>query len=1071
MKMNSFSRKAVSVGLVIATALWFAGSSFAPLAQAAGLSTQQVDSILSLLQSFGADQATINNVQAALTGQPTTTGGSSTPSTSSYTFTKVLTLGSKGADVTALQNFLKTKGYLTVSATGYFGSLTKAALAKFQAAESIKPAAGYFGPVTMKAVNAMMGTTTGSAGSTGGTVVSGVVSVSLASDSPAAGTVVTGQAAANFANYMFSNGSASPVTVTSMTVTRTGVSSDNSLLNVYLYVGNNRVTDGTSLVNSQAVFSNAAGLFTIPANSTAEVSVRGDVASSTASGQSIGFAVTSAANVVASGVTFSGTFPVQGSLMSVASVSDMAGVTMNQGVTPSSVGNVNAGTINTIVWSTPVSVSQRTVYLKYARFRQVGSVQSDALQNVALYLDGTKVSTAVMNSDGTVVFDMTSSPISLSTGSHTLEVHADVVKGSSRTYSFSIQTPSDVMFTDSNYGVNITPTATFPLSSAQQTVSAGSLSVTTDPNFTTNQTLGSASNVTLGQFSAKAYGENMRVGSLQVQLNLTGTSTASNYINNIAVYVNGAQVGSTQNWAVGSATNGSTTLTFGSGNLFTLNAGDSAIIAVKGDTSLATTTTAVKVSLIEPANSLQGLASYTTSPTSTQTASVGQTLSLVSGQLTISADPAYGNQTFASNVAKQEIASYVLQASNVDSVQVTQVSVNLTASNGFALTNLSNLYITDNQTPVYPQSSNTFSTNFTIQPGASHTIGVYADIGNATGTVTSSITVAARAVTSNAQVGNTVAVAGQTMTIGNGTLGTPTFVASVSPASQYVQGGLQNYNVATYNFTSSNGPATINELKFNVDSASTTVTQVAVGGVSAPVVSGVADLTGLNIAVPNDYAGTNQAVSVSYISVGPNGIPSGITSDIRLTYVKYVSGGTTLTLSPNATSTTMDLVAAYPTITASNTTNSGLGTGEQHLYDMTVAANGGTIALGTTTFTVSASGITGSPTLTNPRLAIGNTTVSNSSCTSATTSLASALTVTCALPANYNIAAPSNVTFSLYGTISGTLGNAGASSITTALGVASTTSWSDVSGNGGPYTTTNTTYLANYPTQTWSIHN
>ena len=1075
MKMNSFSRKAISVGLVLATALWFAGSSLAPLAQAAGLSTQQVDSILSLLQSFGADQATINNVQAALTGQPTTTGGSSTPSTSSYTFTKVLTLGSKGADVTALQNFLNAKGYLTVSATGYFGSLTKAALAKFQAANSISPAAGYFGPVTMKAVNAMMGTTTGSTGSTGGTVVSGVVSVSLASDSPAAGTVVSQQAAADFAHYMFSNGSASPITVTSMTVARTGVSSDNSLLNVYLYVGNNRVTDGASLVNSQAVFTNSAGLFTIPANSTAEVSVRADVASSSyaTAGQSIGFAVTSAASVVASGVTFSGTFPVQGNLMTVANVTDLAGVTMSG--TPTGPGTtINAGTMNAILWSEPVSISQRTVYLKYARFRQIGSVQTDALQNIGLYMDGSKVATGAMNSDGTVVFDMTSSPVSLNTGSHTMEVHADVVKGTSRTFSFSLQTASDVLFTDSNYSVNITPTATFPMTTSQTTISAGSVSITTDASFTTNQTLSSASNVTLGQWTAKAYGEDVRVSDFQVQLNLTGTSTAGNYINNIAVYVNGAQVGATQNWAVGSAVNGSTTLTFGSGNLMTLSAGQQVTIAVKGDTSLATTTTAEVVTLIAPINSWQGLSSYSTAP-ATQGTYTGQTLTLTSGSLTVAANPAYSNQTLGSNLTKQEIASYILQASNVDSVQVTQVTVGLGGT--LNLQNLSNLTVSgtgiSNVTPVLPQSSNTFAVNFTIAPGQSNTINVYADVGNATGTVTSTMYVAARALTSQAQVGNSANPAtGQTITLGNGTLNAPTLVQSQSLQSQYVIGGVTGQNLATYNVVATNGAANITEMDFSVSSASTSIVTVGVGGVNSTVTysgtTGTVAVSGLNVAVPgNDLAGTNIPVTVNYAPVGPSGSASPTTSTLTLTAIKYTSGGTTVTTSTSVAANPVMLVASAPTISASITSNSGLVVGQNHLFDFTVGSQGGTIQMSTTTFAVSASGITTS-TLTSPQLYVGSNPLSGASCTS--TGSAPSFTVTCTFPASYRISGTGQ-TFSLYGTVGGTLGNAGQSSITTQLGAASTTLWSDVSGGSGVFGTSNTTFLYNYPTATWSVHN
>lgn len=71
--------------------------------------------------------------------------------TASCTFTRSLTLGSTGADVVALQTYLETKGYLVIPtgvSKGYFGALTQSALAKYQAAMGIAPAAGYFGPIT-----------------------------------------------------------------------------------------------------------------------------------------------------------------------------------------------------------------------------------------------------------------------------------------------------------------------------------------------------------------------------------------------------------------------------------------------------------------------------------------------------------------------------------------------------------------------------------------------------------------------------------------------------------------------------------------------------------------------------------------------------------------------------------------------------------------------------------------------------------------------------------------------------------------------------------------------------------
>ncbi len=66
-------------------------------------------------------------------------------------FYRDLTVGASGSDVTALQQYLVSRGYLVMPAGasyGYFGELTRSALARFQSANGITPAAGYFGQKT-----------------------------------------------------------------------------------------------------------------------------------------------------------------------------------------------------------------------------------------------------------------------------------------------------------------------------------------------------------------------------------------------------------------------------------------------------------------------------------------------------------------------------------------------------------------------------------------------------------------------------------------------------------------------------------------------------------------------------------------------------------------------------------------------------------------------------------------------------------------------------------------------------------------------------------------------------------
>jgi peptidoglycan hydrolase-like protein with peptidoglycan-binding domain len=96
--------------------------------------------------------------------------GCGATASASYTFTRNLTVGSTGADVTALQTKLGVS-----PATGYFGAITKAAVVAYQTANGIVPASGYVGPLTLAKLNyvapVVVPPTTG--GSTGSATLEG----------------------------------------------------------------------------------------------------------------------------------------------------------------------------------------------------------------------------------------------------------------------------------------------------------------------------------------------------------------------------------------------------------------------------------------------------------------------------------------------------------------------------------------------------------------------------------------------------------------------------------------------------------------------------------------------------------------------------------------------------------------------------------------------------------------------------------------------------------------------------------------------------------------------------------
>ena len=135
-------------------------------------------------------QAQINALMAqlaALQGSTVSTG---------TTFTQNLTVGSTGAEVTALQQVLVAQGRLVMPAgvaMGYFGSLTQAAVASWQAANGVSPAAGYWGPISRAKYASMAGTPgTTVPGSTVGITTPGVEGTLTATlnPSPASGTKV-----------------------------------------------------------------------------------------------------------------------------------------------------------------------------------------------------------------------------------------------------------------------------------------------------------------------------------------------------------------------------------------------------------------------------------------------------------------------------------------------------------------------------------------------------------------------------------------------------------------------------------------------------------------------------------------------------------------------------------------------------------------------------------------------------------------------------------------------------------------------------------------------------------------
>jgi len=241
------------------------------IAKIAGIAAGATLAFGSFIPMVGA--VTIAELQAqinALLAQLATLQGGTTTTTTACTFTRSLTMSSTGADVTCLQSYLVAQGHLVMPvgiAMGYFGSLTQAAVAKWQAANGVAPAVGYFGPISQARYTAVAGTTvpgttvpgTTVPGTTVGITTPGVEGTITASKAatPASGTKVYEGGAKVGVLGIKLEAKISDIKIERVKLKLDFVTSGNSDQQFYTKIANNiYVMDGSTVLASMALDAN-----------------------------------------------------------------------------------------------------------------------------------------------------------------------------------------------------------------------------------------------------------------------------------------------------------------------------------------------------------------------------------------------------------------------------------------------------------------------------------------------------------------------------------------------------------------------------------------------------------------------------------------------------------------------------------------------------------------------------------------------------------------------------------------------------------------------------------------------
>lgn len=95
----------------------------------------------------------VSDAPMTTTTNTTTSTGTGMTNAPACMVSEDLSLGVRGSDVSCVQGYLVAKGYLSVSPTGYYGSLTQSGVKRWQAAAGIS-STGYFGARSRAAFNA-----------------------------------------------------------------------------------------------------------------------------------------------------------------------------------------------------------------------------------------------------------------------------------------------------------------------------------------------------------------------------------------------------------------------------------------------------------------------------------------------------------------------------------------------------------------------------------------------------------------------------------------------------------------------------------------------------------------------------------------------------------------------------------------------------------------------------------------------------------------------------------------------------------------------------------------------------
>ncbi len=285
--------------------------------------------------------------------------------------------------------------------------------------------------------------------------VSGALSVSLASDTPAGVTLPKNAASAQLAKFNLMAGSGD-VMVTGLRFHRAGVGATTDFSNIYVYDGNgNRLTTGRTINSTTNMIEFNSLNFKVMAGQTMVVVLVGDLSTPSSTGGQHSFELVDAASVVVSGSsTVSGSFPVRGNVFTVGT-SSAGTLTVERGNTLS---NPNIGSLEAEVSSFKLTANSKDIQVRRITLLQAGSISNSDLTDLKLYQGATMVASTPSLAGDKIVLNFNPPYLITNGTSRIFVLKAKVAGRSARTIRTYVEYATDVYGIDQTYNTGAAAT-------------------------------------------------------------------------------------------------------------------------------------------------------------------------------------------------------------------------------------------------------------------------------------------------------------------------------------------------------------------------------------------------------------------------------------------------------------------------------------------------------------------------------------------------------------------------------------------------------------------------------------